>query len=308
VNGFITKVARFTVSKAATFAYAVAVGVAGNLIFHFVQPRDPGPTVIAVPPPVVQPAGKDAGGQAPAAFAVPKPAPAPGSETASPTPSPVVLAPASPVPAATSMPAATPMPVPKPAPALQFPERPTASLPDPATPPSPALKPAPPPGAPTPNEAGLKPDLLTPAEPPATVPSVVALPPLGPAIEVGTLPSPPERVAAPPMRPATAPPVQAAMPPPSRGLEFSDIWHPYRAVKKGLNWAGDQVPVIGGANEVRPTEPPPAILAPAPVSAVKPAPPAEPIPLLPTKQKPELADAPAAPAKPRPGPGSGGLY
>ena len=68
MNGFITKVARFTVSKAATFSYAVAVGVAGNLIFHFVQPRDPGPTVIAVPPPVVQPAGKDAGGQAPAAL------------------------------------------------------------------------------------------------------------------------------------------------------------------------------------------------------------------------------------------------
>src|SRR2546423_881810 len=76
------------------------------------------------------------------------------------------------------------------------------------------------------------------------------------------------------MRPAAAPPVQAAIPPPSPGLEFSDIWHPYRAVKKGLNWAGDQVPVIGGANEVRPTEPPPAILAPAPVSDVKPAPPA----------------------------------
>src|SRR5436853_559598 len=151
------KVARFTVSKAATFAYAVAVGVAGNLIFHFVQPRDPGPTVIAVPPPVVQPAGKDAGGQAPAAFAVPKPAPAPGSETASPTPSPVVLAPASPVPAATSM------PVPKPAPAFQLPERSTASLPDPATLPSPAVKPAPPSGAPTPSEAGPKPDLGPPA-------------------------------------------------------------------------------------------------------------------------------------------------
>src|SRR3954447_24585806 len=86
VNGFITKIARFTVSKAGAFSYAVAVGVAGNLIFHFVQPRDPGPTIIAVPPPVVQSAGKDAGGQAPAAFVAPKTAPTPVSEPTNPAP------------------------------------------------------------------------------------------------------------------------------------------------------------------------------------------------------------------------------
>jgi hypothetical protein len=91
------------------------------------------------------------------------------------------------------------------------------------------------------------------------------------------------------------------------------VWHPYRAVRKGLNWAGEQVPVIGGDGAE--PQPPKRHPEPMPAAAVKPVatPPkqavsADPIPLLPTK--PELADAPGpAPAKPvAPGPGSGGLY
>jgi hypothetical protein len=96
---------------------------------------------------------------------------------------------------------------------------------------------------------------------------------------------------------------------------LSDLWHPYQAVKKGLNWAGDQLPVIGAddgearSHATPPGELPP-IAIPAAVSAhaatvAKPAAPAEPIPLFPTTAKPELADKPT-PGKP--GPGSGGLY
>jgi hypothetical protein len=143
------------------------------------------------------------------------------------------------------------------------------------------------------------------------------LPPLGPPIEVSTPPTPPDRVAAQPPKSVTALPPTAPAPPPKadgspqHSLELSDIWHPYRAVKKGINWAGDQLPAIGGDGaEARPA-PPTAI--PASASAVpmitKRAPAAEPIPLLPAKEKPELADAPASQAKPvAPGPGSGGLY
>ena len=64
VNGFFSKVARFAVSKMAAFCYAVAVGVAGNLVFHYVQTHEAVPSVAAthretspVPdkPPVVEP-------------------------------------------------------------------------------------------------------------------------------------------------------------------------------------------------------------------------------------------------------------
>jgi hypothetical protein len=133
------------------------------------------------------------------------------------------------------------------------------------------------------------------------------LPPLGPAVEVSTPPIPPEHVASPPIQaaapaPAARPAIDA--PPSARSLELSDMWHPYRAVKKGLNWAGDQVSVItGDGAEEQPAKQHPE---PVPVMAKKPTTPADPIPLLPAK--PELADAPAAPAKPTPGPGSGGLY
>ena len=47
MNGFFRKIARFAVSKMAAFSYAVAVGVAGNLVFHFVQTHDAVPSVAA---------------------------------------------------------------------------------------------------------------------------------------------------------------------------------------------------------------------------------------------------------------------
>jgi WAS/WASL-interacting protein len=136
-----------------------------------------------------------------------------------------------------------------------------------------------------------------------------ALPPLGPAIEVATPPTPP-LAPAPPIA-ALAPP--AAEPPPQRSLELSDLWHPYRAVKKGLNWAGDQLPIIGG-DVAEPSSPTPSrreapAVIPAAASAhaapaARPAAPSAPIPLWPDT-KPEAADKPP-PGKP--GPGSGGLY
>jgi hypothetical protein len=140
-----------------------------------------------------------------------------------------------------------------------------------------------------------------------------ALPPLGPAIEVAVSPTPPPLAPAPPIAALAHPLPPAAAPPPERSLELSDLWHPYRAVKKGLDWAGDQLPIIGG-DAAEPSAPaPPRREAPAVIPAAasaraapaaKPAAPAAPIPLWPDT-KPEAADKPA-PGKP--GPGSGGLY
>ena len=59
MNGFFSRVARFAVSKMAAFCYAVAVGVAGNLIFHYVQTHEAVPSVAAThreaPPPEDKP-------------------------------------------------------------------------------------------------------------------------------------------------------------------------------------------------------------------------------------------------------------
>jgi hypothetical protein len=44
------KIAHFAVSRAAAFCYAVAVGVAGNLVFHFVQTAAPPAPAAAVAP------------------------------------------------------------------------------------------------------------------------------------------------------------------------------------------------------------------------------------------------------------------
>ncbi|MGC2412930.1 MAG: hypothetical protein WA459_09595, partial [Stellaceae bacterium] len=49
MNEIIAKIARVAVSKSAAFSYAVAVGVAGNVIFHYVQPQEPVPVVATVP-------------------------------------------------------------------------------------------------------------------------------------------------------------------------------------------------------------------------------------------------------------------
>jgi hypothetical protein len=307
VNGFIsnalTKIARFAVSKAAAFSYAVAVGVAGNLVFHFVQPQVPIPSILA--PEASQPSDKHPNTPAATAVIGPKPAVATIPEPVSPAPSAVVW---------------TPPPAPPPKPAAQLPDRPTASLPDPAPLPSPTWKPLQLPSVPpvpAPSEAALKP--IVPASAESAAPgsaSVAVLPPLAPAIEVATPPMPPESPA--PKIVALPPPPPAAAEPPRGSLEFSDLWHPYRAVKKGLNWAGDQLPVIGEDHaEARPpVSPPPAVPAPIPAATAASTPPAtkhgmaaEPIPLLPTKITPELADVPGSAPKPvAPGPGSGGLY
>ncbi|HEV8032869.1 MAG TPA: hypothetical protein VGP42_17790 [Stellaceae bacterium] len=307
MNGFIsnalTKIARFAVSKAAAFSYAVAVGVAGNLVFHFVQPQVPIPSILA--PEASQPSDKHPNTPAATAVIGPKPAVATIPEPVSPAPSAVVW---------------TPPPAPPPKPAAQLPDRPTASLPDPAPLPSPTWKPLQLPSVPpvpAPSEAALKP--IVPASAESAAPgsaSVAVLPPLAPAIEVATPPMPPESPA--PKIVALPPPPPAAAEPPRGSLEFSDLWHPYRAVKKGLNWAGDQLPVIGEDHaEARPpVSPPPAVPAPIPAATAASTPPAtkhgmaaEPIPLLPTKITPELADVPGSAPKPvAPGPGSGGLY
>src|ERR1700687_5329901 len=121
----------------------------------------------------------------------------------------------------------------------QRPHPPAATLPHPVSLPSPAWKPLHLPSAAAPSEAAAKPIGAPNAEAANPAP-VASLPPLGPAVEVATPPTPPPIT-------ALAPPLpHAAEPPPERSLELSDLWHPYRAVKKGLNWAGDQLPVIGG--------------------------------------------------------------
>ena len=294
MNGILTKIARFAVSKAAAFCYAVAVGVAGNLIFHFVQTHEAVTTV----------ATHEAG--APVA---PKPLPT----SADPAP-PRAAAPA-------VMPGA--VATGRPASAIALPEPPAApALPTPDSLPAPALKPAvlpsaraiitpPPSAAPpvaAPTEAALRPapapvgEAASPAIA-AGSPPAATLPPLGPAIDVAVPPTPARAVSepvdvAPPPAPIARPAVKTAtlrdMP---ASLRFSDIWHPGRAVEKGLHWAGKQVPLIGG-DEAEP--------------AVKSAAPSMPIPLLPPDAARALSDNADAAVPPRksaaPGPGSGGLY
>ncbi len=343
VNAFFVdafaRIARFAVSKGAAFCYAVAVGVAGNMIFHFVQPRDPAPAV-ATAPYEARPAAAIAP-QAPPAGTVPAPTPValPAAPLRPVAPQPAAAAPALPEPPAAF---ALPNPASLPLPAL----KPTA-LPPPPSPPLPspsaaATLPAPAPTLPSPasggglgtgqsgrekgwGEAGERgvaveaavkpvpaanPGSAPPGASPAPSPAA-ALPPLGPAIEVA--PIPPARAAAPPAAASSAieaaapsKPARAEAPPvpagpanqagPARIWELSDIWHPTRAVEKGLHWAGEQVPAIGG-DAVKPRSPATA--------------PASPIPLWPAATAnpaaPEIAKgAPATQAKP--GPGSGGLY
>ncbi|HEV8678919.1 MAG TPA: hypothetical protein VGQ90_06045 [Stellaceae bacterium] len=324
MHKILAKIARLGVSKAAAFCYAVAVGVAGNLAFNFVQQHNSPPAVTA--PPAVQPAG----GAAPAA-------PGPAAATAPPA------APAAvPAPTQVALPAAPEKPM-APRPAAPLPEPPAAlALPAPTALPMPALKPTALPAhaypaaiSASPNRAGAAangvdaghgeaaitagvnpPPLHSVAVSPAAPaePSAIAtLPPLGPPIEVALPPAPPldaavrpanpdrQIEAATPRRPTDAkpPPVPAApatQAEPPRSWELSDIWHPARAVEKGLHWAGEQVPAIGrdaGAKR------PPA------------GEPAGPIPLWPTataNRSPSATSDGATAPPDKPGPGSGGLY
>ena len=230
----IAKIAHFAVSKAAGFCYAVAVGVAANLAFHFVQPHEP-VAVVAMAPPAPQP-------------------------TVEPT-------------ASASATTAVTAPMAPPAAALPVPALKPTALPPTALPSEAALHPLPAPtGEPAPTGRLYSP------------PPAAALPPLGPAIEVAAPPTPPPPIPAPAARSAALPypEVRAATAEePPGSLEFSDVWHPNRAVKKGLHWVGEQVPVIGDS-DAGPLQP-------------RAAPSAAPISLLP-------------PAPRKPGPGSGGLY
>jgi hypothetical protein len=77
-------------------------------------------------------------------------------------------------------------------------------------------------------------------------------------------------------------------------MELSDIWHPTRAVRKGLDWATDQLPDFGG------DKPPPEAHSSAKSAA--------PIPLLPSGALAGAPDKASDSKSSNPGPGSGGLY
>jgi hypothetical protein len=264
VHKIIAKLARFAVSKAAAFCYAVAVGVAGNLALNFVQQHH-SPAVVAT---AVKPADGVAVPQQPAGQPV---------ATAPILPDPA--APPLPGPDALPAPALKPAALPPPDPAVHH-DKP-AAMPDAAAGGKPAAKPEPPPPASAPTAIAAVP-------PPAIsdVPAAVSLPPIGKPIEVSLPPAPP--TAPPPDVTVAAPSREsaAAVPAKSDSLALSDLWHPTRAVAKGIHWAGEQLPVTGGdADKPRATQP----AIPAPISLL-----------------PRTATAPAAPG--RPGPGSGGLY
>jgi len=255
VHEIIAKLARFAVSKAAAFCYAVAVGVAGNLAFNLVQ-QHRSPATVTPPPAVAASASTSANdGAMPPGSALAPLLPAGG---------PVATAPILPQPAATALPGADALPPPVLRPAALPPREPAAA---PAEPAVTAALPAPPPAAAERLETPL---------PPIGQPIDVSPPPTAPAV---ALPREPE-IAMVPREPAAAAPEKPA------SWALSDLWHPTRAVAKGIHWAGEQLPIIGGDAEQPRVERPPV---PAP------------IPLL-----PRTATAPASPG--RPGPGSGGLY
>src|SRR5690349_663468 len=108
----------------AAFCYAVAVGVAGNLIFHYVQTHEAVPSVAATHRETLPPADKPAA-IAPAAAMIAKPS--------------------APAPAAAAKPAAVPPTI------APLPEPPTTiNLPSPAAMSAPPLKPAALPSSPPP--------------------------------------------------------------------------------------------------------------------------------------------------------------
>src|SRR3979490_1265286 len=68
----------------AAFGYAVAVGVAGNLAFHFVQTQAPIPAVLTAPSEPSRTGQAPSGTPAAAAIVAPQPAAAPGPGPAPP--------------------------------------------------------------------------------------------------------------------------------------------------------------------------------------------------------------------------------
>ncbi len=138
----IAKIARFGVSKAAAFCYAVTVGVSGNMAFNYMQPRDPAPAIApAISPAIV-----------PAVAAAPVPAPVPAEPAGPAPPKPVATAPIFPEPSAFALPslAALPAPVLKPTalPTAPHAVRPSEAAVVPALAAHPGPSPAPGPGDP----------------------------------------------------------------------------------------------------------------------------------------------------------------
>lgn len=285
MNGIIAKVARLAASKAAAFTYAVAVGVAGNIAFNFVEQRHP------APPPSA------------AAMIEPRPAALAKPEAAAPThhgsrrgePATAALPPEKP-----------PAPAPARHPAAEMPDLPEppalVALPGPDSLPAPALRPAAlpaaEPGRPEPPKGAAAPpdptaDITKPEAP------LAILPPLGSPIEVAEPPVPPAASTEPLVPGKAAGPARVtpedstAASPPADSWQLSDVWHPGRAVAKGLHWAGDQLPAIGD-------DPPPRHSSAS----------ARPIPLFPSAAEPASPDPPGTAPAPsgHPGPGSGGLY
>jgi hypothetical protein len=298
VHEILAKIARLAVGKAAAFCYAVVVGVAGNIAFNFVQQQQSAPAAMTAPS-ANQPAGAAAPSvpppaativpQAPRADAVPPPA-APDSPVA---PRPEAAAPKLPEPTQLALPnpASMPMPALKPT-ALPSHPHPAPQAGEPARQIEAAVNPAP-----AQHAGPALPGASSAPSPASTLPS------LGRAIEVAAPQAPPARTAtasATPRWPATPEPPRVAAGPtnqtePPRTWELSDIWHPTRAVEKGLHWAGEQVP----GTDVATARPP--------VTA-----PSGPIPLWPAATAkppaPDIAKGPAATTQAKPGPGSGGLY
>ncbi len=334
MHEFVAKIARAAASKMAAFGYAVAVGVAGNLAFHFVQPHDPAPAALASPAPnsasvAAPPAADTAPAVMPPALVQPPPAtPAPAQSVSSKPVSikPVATAPILPATPTIDLPntAALPAPALRPTalPISHAPAHPidTAALPEaagPLTPVTPHVSFAPPPATTPPPTTPLT---LTPASPYGAAPSrttaSIPLDPIGRPIDVAPVPNPPAAAlstAPPPTalllpKPAT-PPTPEVAPPAAKAepgktdadhsLELSDLWHPSRAVRKSLNWADQQLPSLGGSDTAAAVHP----AAHAPSVAA-------PISLLPSSADGGLQGGDnAEPAKPvKPGPGSGGLY
>ncbi|HTV88741.1 MAG TPA: hypothetical protein VME41_06970 [Stellaceae bacterium] len=304
----MSRIARLAVSKAAAFGYAVAVGVAGNIAFNFVERQQ---VPVAAVMPALRPKPSAAAAARTAAVA---PVPAAQSASAVQPMTPVAL-PAAPLPQRTP-PTATPVTLPEPA---------SAALPGPDTLPAPTLQPASlkpalekteapsrpastPAPAPAPSETAA-PSSHEAVSRPATSPTAPAadaaasgaqpspaLPPLGPALVVAPPPSPP-------VPPPSAAPEVASLPPQSHAdarpqrsdWQFSDIWHPARALRKGIDWAGDRLPFASAST-------------PAPLRFPQTAPPAAPIPLVPQASATKTDAKAATPKLAAPGPGSGGLY
>ncbi len=307
VNGFFSKVARLAVSKAAAFGYAVAVGVTGNMAFNYVQPHAPLATAAAVATrPAPEGGATDWANPATTAPAATRPHAVPAATHAERPPA------APPHPAARHQAVASAPVLPEPPAAVALPgldALPPPPLKPAALPSEAALRPAPAP-APDPVRPPVQVPAVSaavdspPAAPAPAAPATGTLLPLGPAIEVEAPPTPPRVDAparpAPPVRAAVAAAAAAKEPPPrkpSSGFAISDLWHPGRAVGKGLHWAGRQVPVIGDA------DPPPREAVAAPSA---------PTPLLPAANDAVASghrDIAPPPRKPgAPGPGSGGLY